>query len=79
MLDRPLADGYQYHGNITNCGGVNDNSDVSSKLKSSDLGSYSSFNDVAATHTTSIIEDTQSAEMPFLYVIQTHNISKVDT
>ena len=49
-----LVDGYQDHGNITNNGGVNDNSDVSSKLKSSVLGYYSSPNNIAATHTNSI-------------------------
>ena len=35
----PLVDECQDHGNITNHGGVHDNSDVSSKLRSSDIGS----------------------------------------
>ena len=79
VIDGPLVDGYQDHGNITMHGGVNDNSDVSSKIKSSDLGSYSSPNYVSSNHTTSIIEAVQSAGMILLYAIQTYTISKVDT
>ena len=78
VIDGPLVDGYQDHGNIKNHGGVHDNS-VVVKLKYFNLGSYSSSDDASFTHTTSVIGAVHSTLMPLLYAIQTSTISNVDT
>ena len=67
VIDGPLSDGYQDHGNTTNHGGDHHNS-VVFKHNSVKVVSYYSYDN------TYITEDFQNAVIMLLYAIQTHTI-----
>ena len=61
--------GYQFHGNIANCGDRNGDINGSSKLEYDDLRSCSSTYGAVDTHTYSMIESVQGAGVPLLSLI----------